>query len=227
MLNCIIVEDQPPAQRILKKYIATENHLNLRETFTDAIRALSFLQEENVDVIFLDIHLPKISGMEFLKSIPSGPKVILTTAFSDYALESYQYNVIDYLLKPISQERFLQAISKLKALFEGKLNMESQETIIIKSGHEHIQLRTSEIMFIKADSDYTEITTEQKTYLSKEPLRHWLEQLDPTQFCQVHRSYVLNIAFLERVSGNVIHLKDTSIPLGRAYKKQFVESYLR
>ena len=106
MFNCIIIEDQPPAQRILKRYISTTESIILKEIFTDALKAKDYLKKEKIDLIFLDIHLPKISGIDFLRSMPNHPKVILTTAFSDYALESYQFNVIDYLLKPISARTF-------------------------------------------------------------------------------------------------------------------------
>lgn len=170
MLNCIIIEDQPPAQRILQKYISGADILSLKGMFSDAIKAKAFMEMEHVDLIFLDIHLPKISGIDFLKSIPNHPKVILTTAFSEYALESYEFNVIDYLLKPISNERFLQAISKLK------LNMNEErdafETIIFKTGYEYIKLKTSEVIYIKSDSDYTEVTTLEKRYLSNDSLKH-------------------------------------------------------
>ncbi|MEO9511003.1 MAG: LytTR family DNA-binding domain-containing protein [Flavobacteriaceae bacterium] len=227
MLNCIIIEDQPPAQRILKKYISAVDFMNLKEIFTDAIKALDYLKAESVDLIFLDIHLPKISGIEFLKSMPDHPRVILTTAFSDYALESYQFNVVDYLLKPISQKRFLQAISKLKVSLKEGSGKSIQETIVIKSGHELIQLKVSNILFIKADSDYTEIATDYKTYLSKESLRHWLGILDNARFCQVHRSYMINIDHLQKVSGNTIHLRHTILPLGRAFKKHFIDNFLK
>jgi DNA-binding LytR/AlgR family response regulator len=227
MFNCIIIEDQPPAQRILKRYISTTKSIILKETFTDALKAKDYLKKEEIDLIFLDIHLPKISGIDFLKSMPNHPKVILTTAFSDYALESYEFNVIDYLLKPISQERFLQAISKLRLLEKMEHLNTPLETIIIKSGHELIKLKTSDIIYIKADSDYTEIKTEFKKYLSKESLKHWLDKLDETSFCQVHRSYLFNTNYLVKISGNIIHLKTDTIPLGRAYKKKFVTNFLK
>ncbi|MDO5971054.1 LytTR family DNA-binding domain-containing protein [Flavivirga aquimarina] len=225
MLNCIIIEDQPPAQRILQKYISEVEILSLKGTFPDAIKAKYFMDMEPVDIIFLDIHLPKMSGIDFLKSVPNHPKVILTTAFSEYALESYAFNVVDYLLKPISYERFLQAISKLK------LNInetpEGSETIILKSGYEHIRLLTSEVIYIKSDSYYTEVTTLEKTYISNDSLKQWLEKLDNNYFCQVHKSYLINIQHLIKVSGNIIHLTNTSLPLGRAFKKYFMDTYLK
>ncbi|MGB5228874.1 MAG: response regulator, partial [Eudoraea sp.] len=112
-MNCIIIEDQPPAQRILKKFIEDIGSLQLKGVFSDAIQAMEFLKTNSVDLMFLDIHLPKISGIDFLRTMPNPPFVILTTAFSDYALESYDLNVVDYLLKPFSFQRFVKAVSKI------------------------------------------------------------------------------------------------------------------
>ncbi|MCB0667491.1 MAG: response regulator, partial [Saprospiraceae bacterium] len=109
-MNCIIIEDQPPAQRILKKYIEDYGHLELKAIFPDALQAINLLKSQSIDLIFLDIHLPKISGIDFLKTMPQKPQIILTTAFPDYALESYELDVVDYLLKPFSFPRFVQAI---------------------------------------------------------------------------------------------------------------------
>jgi len=227
MLNCIIIEDQPPAQRILKQYIAVADILTLKATFSDVIKASEYMKTNDVGLIFLDIHLPIVSGIDFLKNMPVNPKTILTTAFPDYALESYHYNVVDYLLKPFSEERFLRAINKLKKGMGEEKPSETGKTIFIKIGHELIQIKISDILFIKSDSDYTEITMVDKRYLSNEPLRHWLAQLGGDSFCQVHRSYLLNLRHLKRVSGNVLHLANTTLPLGRAYKKTFLEQHLR
>ncbi len=220
MLNCIIIEDQPPAQRILKKYITSIDNLTLKEVFSDAMKAKIYIENNSIDVVFLDIHLPKISGIEFLKSLTNSPKIILTTAFSEYALESYQFNVIDYLLKPISFERFLQSISKLEA------NTIPNKTIFIKSGYDHIKINISDVLYIKADSDYTEIITNKKTFLSKESLKYWLQKLPAKEFYQIHKSYILNTLHFTKVSGNKIYLSNITLPLGRTYKKTFMENYL-
>lgn len=234
MLRCIIIEDQPPAQRILKRYINDIDGLELIGTFSDVIQASSFLEKETIDLIYLDIHLPKMSGIDFLRSVPNHPKVILTTAFADYALESYQYNVVDYLLKPISFERFLQAIEKLgkvnyienEELKVKKENLVKNETLFIKSGYEHIQLLVADILAIKSDSDYTEITTKEKTYLSKQSLKYWIEKLDENLFTQVHKSYIVNVKKIDKISSNSIYLNDLVIPLGRAFKKSFSDKFL-
>ena len=144
--SCIIIEDQAPAQRILQKYIKDVGTLDLKGTFSDAVDAIVFLQNNIVDLIFLDIHLPKISGMDFLKTFQNPPQVILTTAFSEYALESYEFNVVDYLLKPYSFQRFIQAISKSVSLMKPNLEVAQEKTSVnedhffIKIGHDLVKI---------------------------------------------------------------------------------------
>ncbi len=229
-MNCIIIEDQPPAQRILKKYIEDIGSLELMATFSDAIQAMGFLKTEAIDLIFLDIHLPKISGIDFLKSLPHPPQVILTTAFPDYALESYELNVVDYLLKPFSFQRFVKAVSKVSVnnpTPAAAAHETMRQEIFIKSGYEHIKIRIEDILYITSDADYTEIHLPQKMYLSSEPLRNWLEQLDEHQFVRVHKSFIINASKIEKVSGNLVFLVgQIKIPLGRAYKESFAERFL-
>lgn len=226
MISCIIIEDQPLAQRILKKYIEETKELILLGVFQDAIKASSFLETNEVELIFLDIHLPQLSGLDFLKATPNHPKVILTTAFTEYALESYQFNVIDYLLKPYTFERFSQAIQKLQLMLPTE-KKNPYETVIIKSGHEFVQISARELVFIKSDGDYTELVTTSKTYLSKESLKDWLKELDNSKFCQIHRSFIINIGHFKRITGNTVHLSTTSVPIGRVFKKDFISNYLK
>ncbi len=234
MIHCIIIEDQPPAQRVLKKYISDIGNMELKGAFTDALQAMDFLKGENVDLIFLDIHLPKISGIDFLKTLPNRPNVILTTAFSEYALESYEYGVVDYLLKPFSFERFVQAVSKIptpasKVEKEGHTinNTNATDVIFIKSGYELIKVNIADICFIQSDADYTEVVTAEKKYLSQEPLRFWEETLDSKQFVRTHKSYILNISKIQKIIGNQVRLeKHANIPIGRTYKDNFMQRVL-
>lgn len=233
-MNCIIIEDQLPAQRILKKYIADTGSLNLIGTYTNALDAMKVLKSEKIDVMFLDIHLPKISGMEFLKSLPNQPEVILTTAFQEYALESYEHNVIDYLLKPFSFQRFVKAISKVGVTLNNpNISVENPfsnpvEVVYIKSGYDHIRVKTNEILFIMADSDYTEIYIEKKKHVSTETLRYWEEFLSEKTFMRIHKSYIINTNKINKVSGNQVFLEnDMIIPIGRAYKNEFTERVMK
>lgn len=228
--TCIIIEDQPPAQRILQKYIEDIGVLKLKGIFSDALSAIDFLQKEQIDLIFLDIHLPKISGIDFLKTLKKTPQIILTTAFSEYALESYEYNVVDYLLKPFSFQRFVQAVTKSNS---EKLSLATEKEnatqyFIIKSGHDFIKLNSLDIVCIKSDADYTEIITQQKVYLSSDTLKKCLEKLGNAMFCQIHKSHIINIGCVQKISGNQVYLNNgKKLPIGRVYKEIFLEQFMR
>ena len=236
-LTCIIVEDQPPAQRILKKFIEDVSTLDLIGTFSEPTPVLEFLNENEVDLIFLDIHLPKISGIDLLKIMPNKPQVILTTAFPDYALESYELNVVDYLLKPFSFQRFVQAVAKVQQRGPGHAmaeqeqeasNLDSRNEVFIKTGYDYTKIVISDISYIKSDADYTEIVVSGKKRISSEPLRHWEELLDKNNFVRIHKSYIVNTSKIIKVSGNRIILDtDEILPIGRAYKEDFASRFLK
>ena len=235
-MNCIIIEDQPPAQRVLKRYIDDMGSMELVGTFSDAIQAMEFLKSESVDLIFLDIHLPKISGIDLLKTVSQLPPVILTTAFPDYALESYEFDVVDYLLKPFSFQRFVKAVSKVPSpntVSQPTISIPTEHTpstrqeLFIKSGYEHIRIAVDDILYIKSDADYSELFMPGKKYLSSEPLKNWLEKLDNYQFARVHKSYIVNTTKIVKVLGNQIYMVDEEIvPIGRAYRDDFTERFL-
>tara|TARA_R110002051_G_scaffold186206_3_gene255554 strand:- start:16183 stop:16887 length:705 start_codon:yes stop_codon:yes gene_type:complete len=234
-MKCIIIEDQPPAQRVLKKYINDIGSLDLKAIFTDALSAIYYLKSEKVDLIFLDIHLPKISGIEFLKIAKRKPYVILTTAFSDYALESYEYHVVDYLLKPFSFERFVQAVHKVPLNSSVRTNRTElvendafSDVVFIKSGYEHIKIEVEDIRFIRSDADYTEIYTKNQKYLSQETLKYWQEYLNPNKFSRIHKSYILNISKIKKIIGNQVQLNgNENLPIGRVYKDEFMKLIIR
>lgn len=229
-MKCIIIEDQPPAQRILKKYINDIGTLELKATFANALQAMDYLKQQEIDLMFLDIHLPKISGIDFLKSLPNPPAIIMTTAFSEYALESYEYNVVDYLLKPFSFQRFVKAISKISLKNNDPSGIEHeklQKTIFIKVGYEHVKVNIDEILYIKSDGDYTELFLPDEKYLSSEPLRFWLEKLHENQFVRIHKSYIVNTIKIIKVASRQVSLTgDINIPIGRAYKENFTRRFI-
>ena len=225
-MNCIIIEDQPPAQRVLKKYISDMGTLTLKATFSDAMQSMPLLKVEKIDLIFLDIHLPKLSGIDFLKSLPNPPHIILTTAFPDYALESYDLNVVDYLLKPFSFQRFVKAVSKIPSPTPPSYSTYKEE-MFIKSGYEHIKITIAHIQYIKSDTDYTFLYMAEHKYLTSESLRYWEEHLDPGQFVRVHKSYIVNAAHITKISSNQIFMSnEDKIPIGRSYKEDFVARFL-
>jgi DNA-binding LytR/AlgR family response regulator len=228
-MRCIIVEDQPPAQRILKKYVADYGALELLATFPDAVQALEFLKSNTVDLIFLDIHLPRISGLEFLKSLKNPPHVILTTAFPDYALESYELDVVDYLLKPFSFQRFVKAVGKIPvAASSEEAAPPPPQELFIKSGYEWIRIQFDDIILIKSDADYTELLLAEARHLSSEPLRYWEETLPANQFVRIHKSYIIHTGHIQKISANQVHLSaNKTAPIGRSYKEGFLERIKR
>ncbi|WP_425077545.1 LytR/AlgR family response regulator transcription factor [Psychroserpens sp. S379A] len=233
-MKCIIIEDQLPAQRILKKYIEDIGSLELIATYTNAMEAIQILNSETIDLMFLDIHLPKISGLEFLKTLSNPPQVILTTAFQEYALESYEFNVIDYLLKPFSFQRFVKAISKVRIQTENTLTqikgqdaIKRMDEIYVKSGHDHIRISIDDIYYIMADSDYTELHLAEKKHLSSQSLRYWELQLRESKFIRIHKSYIVNTSKIIKVSGNQVFIESEKVvPIGRAYKSDFTERFI-
>jgi len=229
-MTCIIIEDQPPAQRILKKYIQDLGTLELKETFSSALEAIDFLRKEPVDLIFLDIHLPKISGLDFLGMIHNPPRVILTTAFPDYALKSYEFSVVDYLLKPFSFQRFVKAVTKVSTPTNG--HSQSDDTtalsypkeMFIKSGYEHIKLIIADILYIQSDADYTDVYLADKKYLSSNSLQQWEQELNPSHFIRVHRSHLVNMEQIQKFTGSQITLSNGQVlPIGRVYKEEFMK----
>lgn len=223
-MNCIIIEDQPPAQRILKKYISEVASLQLEGVFSDTLQAMDCLKTQPIELMFLDIHLPKISGIDFLKSLAHPPQVILTTAFPNYALESYELNVVDYLLKPFSFQRFVKAIAKVPT---ATLSTTPPKEIFIKSGYEYIKICLEDILYLKSDSDYTEIHLSDKKYLSSESLNHWLQVLAAFPFQRIHKSYIVHASKIEKIAGNRVFLAPNHVlPIGRVYKEDFMRLFM-
>lgn len=236
MISCIIIEDQPPAQRILQKYIKDIGNLELKGTFADALSALEFLKNHSIDLIFLDIHLPKISGIDFLNVLTQKPDVILTTAFADYALKGYELDVLDYLLKPFSFERFVKAVAKVKrtqptpgaaTVNAGLAEQEAtEEFLFVKAGTDYQKIELAEIRFIKSNGDYTQLFMQKGKHLVSQSLKHWIEKLNPKWFCQIHKSYLINIRHIHKVSGNQVYIGDNMLPIGRTFKENFFNNYL-
>lgn len=227
MINCIIIEDQGLAQEILQHYIEQTEMLQLIGTFIDLPAAIDFMEDEPVDLLFLDISLPKMSGMDFLRKGGKTPITILTTAYSEFALECYEYNVIDYLLKPFSYERFSKAINKLvnetdrqSPAFNSSEYFDNS-VLYVKAGTGLIRLYKKKILFIKACGDYTEVFTSEGKHLTSHSLKEWIEKLDG-DFVQVHRSYIIHLKYLQKVVHNKIYLGKEMIPIGRVYRSTFL-----
>jgi DNA-binding LytR/AlgR family response regulator len=229
-MNCIIIEDQPPAQRILKKYLNDVGTIQLLEVFSDPFKAIAFLQANPVDLLFLDINLPRLSGIDLVKTLSSKPQIIFTTAYSDYALDGFELDVVDFLLKPFSFERFLKAIGKLNWKSEPRLRAQQQQKRehFIKIGYDHVRLNFDDIFYLNADGDYCEIITSEKKYLSSEPLKKWTDLLGDDDFFRIHKSYVINLRKIVKINSSSVYLQNgIELPIGRNFKDIFFRKIVK
>lgn len=224
MIRCLIIEDEPVAREILRQYITDAPGLVLSGECEDAISALTFLKETEVDVLFLDVNMPKLSGISFLKSLDKAPQVIITTAYSEYALEGYELDVVDYLLKPFSFERFLKATNKLT----NSNTASSQDTnITVKADGKTYRISTSEILFVEAMGDYVTLHTETQKLTFNTSLKAFYDQLSDPAFVRVHKSYFVNLRKIDFVEGNQIQIGKNILPVGNSYKAGFQERFYK
>jgi len=221
-INCIIIEDEPLAAKVLSDYIHQVPFLDLQETFKDAILATDWLRNNNTDLIFLDIHLPKLKGMAFLKTLANPPAVIVTTAYHQYAVEGFNLNVTDYLLKPFEFERFLVAVNKVKtAQSEKQTSTESGEAkdyLFLNVQKKKVKILFSEIIYIESQREYIKIVTTKKEYVSKISTHEMEDLLPANLFKRIHRSFIISISKIESYTAEEVEVNGTSIPIGRDYR---------
>jgi len=220
-IKCIIVEDEPLAVKVLAGYIAQAPFLELQGTFKDAILATDYLREHDVQLIFLDIHLPKLKGMAFLKTLSDPPAVIVTTAYHQYAVESFDLNVTDYLLKPFNFERFLRAVNKVKIAQDEKQQSHGapeKDFIFLNVQKKKVKILFSEIVYVESQREYVKIVTTKKEYLSKMST-HEIEQILPAErFQRIHRSFIVATDRIESYTAEMVELNGVSLPIGRGYR---------
>ena len=216
-IKCIIIEDEPLAAKVLSDYISEVPFLDLQKVFRDAILASEFLLHHDIDLIFLDIHLPKLKGMVFLKTLANPPSVIVTTAYHQYAVEGFNLNVTDYLLKPFEFDRFLTAVNKVNTE-QRKLSNEARDFIFVNVQKRKVKMLFSEILYIESQREYIKIVTTRGEYISKMSTNEIEELLPKDLFIRVHRSFIVSISKIESYTAEMLELHGISIPIGRGYK---------
>jgi two-component system LytT family response regulator len=221
-IKCIIVEDEPLAVKVLSDYISQVPFLEPQGSFKDAILATEYLRTHSVDLIFLDIHLPKLKGMAFLKTLSQPPSVIITTAYHQYAVEGFELNVTDYLLKPFEFERFLIAVNKVKtAQKEKPVAIETEEKkdyLFLNVQKKKVKILFHDIVYIESQREYIRIVTTKNEYISKMST-HEIEALLPANlFKRIHRSFIVSISKIESYTAEMVELNGISIPIGRDYR---------
>ena len=229
MINCIVIDDEPLARSLLEGYIKEVPFLEYKGSFKNAILANDFLLENQVDLLFLDIQMPMLTGIDFLKSIKDPPKVIITTAYRNYAVESYEFRVLDYLLKPITFSRFFKAVSPLQQSISNdtiKTSI-SKAFIFVQSNKKHIKLFLDEITYAESMKDYLKIHTTSQSVLIKERISAFVEQLPSEQFIRVHRSYIVNLDHVTAYTQQDVEIGEIEIPIGGNYKSLFLQKWER
>ncbi len=216
MINTVVIDDEPNAINLLKDYINDIEKINLIASFRNAIDGMNFIESNTIDLVLLDINMPKLSGISLAKIINSKVEIIFTTAYSEYAVESYQLNAIDYLLKPIDFDRFVEAINKV----DTKINhLHSNNTIVLKSGYKIFQVNLNDLLYLEKDGNYITYYLENKSILVRENMTTALENL-PNYFKQIHKSYIVPITKIEIIEQNHIFIGTKKIPIGRNYKSE-------
>lgn len=230
MINCVIIDDEPFARNLLSDYIDKVPYLNLKDSFSSGLLALEMLNDEKVDLLFLDIQMPDINGIEFLKSLKEAPKVIFTTAHAEFALEGYELDVLDYLLKPFDFPRFLKAVEKASKHQNRSSDSEKKNQskyILVKDGYNLIRVSLKDILYIKGLKDYVQIVTIKKKIVSLQTLKDLSESLPEDMFFRVHNSYIIGFDHISLIEKNQIRIQDDSIPIGSTFKKHFFNSLNR
>ena len=217
-VKCIIVEDEPLARQILEGYISRVPFLELQGSFEDAIYAMDYLGDHPVDLMFIDIHLPEIKGITFLKTLADPPAVIITTAYHEYALEGYELNVVDYLLKPFEFERFLTAVNKVKKQSQSEEADPTKDYLFVSIQLKKVKIYFSEILYIESQKEYIKIVTADNSYLTKMST-HEIEDLLPASlFQRIHRSFIIAIKKVRSFNSEMVEINGNNIPVGRGYK---------
>jgi len=227
-VKCIIVDDEPLAIEIIESYVAKVEQLELAGTFRNAIAAFTFLQQNTVDLIFLDIQMPKLSGIEFLRTLKDPPRVIFTTAYRDYAIEGFELEVVDYLLKPIPFDRFLKAVAKfmhqptaLPAI--PKTDALTDDHVYFKVDKKMIKTRMADVLYIESIKDYVKVKTADKEIITQQKIGYLEESLPRHQFLRIHRSFIINIDKIDAYSAVGVEIGKHTIPIGRNYKNDVMK----
>lgn len=231
-ITCLIVEDEPRAMRLLEDYMNKVPFMKLCGKCYDATEALAFLQGQQVDVIFLDINMPLLTGLEMAAMVPKDQKIIFTTAYSEYAIESFDYHVVDYLLKPITFNRFMQALTKLQVWFPQKKEIplahgrmsdqDMEDHLFVKSGRQIYRLPFDTVLYIEALKEYVCIYTKTEKLLVYKRMKEMTDVL-PAQFVRIHNSYIINMKHIEQVDSQGVTVAGKQLPVSSGYKDGFRE----
>jgi two-component system LytT family response regulator len=224
--RCLLVDDEPLAISLLQKHVKQLDFLEVADTCPNALKALEILKKTEIDLMFLDIRMPAISGIDFLKMLRNPPKVIITTAYREYALDGYDLDIVDYLLKPITFDRFFKAIerylrtSDLSAPLSSPATSVESSSISVKSGYKNIRINTDDILYIESLKDYVKIVTTGDTIAAKYRISDMENELATKGFLRIHRSFIVNLKQVSAYTASDVEIGKTELPIGESYKEQ-------
>ncbi|MCG6188066.1 LytR/AlgR family response regulator transcription factor [Maribellus maritimus] len=230
--KCLVIDDEPLARDLMRSHIEKLENFEIVEECSDAMKALNALQKYSVDLMFMDIQMPQITGIEFLKTLKHPPKVIITTAYREYALDGFELDVVDYLLKPITFERFLKSVNKYYQVSQEDLiaeqpvnaNVQNEEAFIyVKENKKVIKIHLNEIMYVEGLSEYVQIYTDSKKIITKTSMTNMEEKLPDSGFIRIHKSYIVSVQKIEAFTSSSIELPGKELPIGRSYKNSVLE----
>jgi DNA-binding LytR/AlgR family response regulator len=230
-LRCLLVDDEPPAREIIRRYIQTVPMLELAGEFGNALQAMAFLQQHPIDLIFLDIRMPQLNGNEFLKAVKNPPPVIFTTAHAEYALEGYELDVIDYLLKPIQFDRFIKAVNKAFA-FKGQHVQEAKPAseepkqdnfVYFRADRKMVKVMLNDIRYIESMKDYVKVFTNDDVIITKQSLNSVEAMLPEKQFIRTHRSFIVSLSKVKSYTHELIEINKEEIPIGKLYRNEVLK----
>lgn len=224
-IKCVIVDDEPLAIKVLQNYFTNFTDFEIVATFNNSLEALDFINTANVDAVFLDINMPMMTGFELISLIENKTKVIITTAFREFAAESYDLDVLDYLVKPIPLPRFIKCINKITTEYNLKNNIKVETVkgdshIFIKVDKKMMKINIEEILFVEGMKEYIKVVTPDKTYITHKSLTSLSEELPADRFLRIHKSFVIALNKVKSIEGNRIQIQSYTIPIGRNYSKE-------
>lgn len=220
-INCIVIEDEPLALKKINEFISQVDYLNLLEEFDNAVKAIGFLKNNSVDLIFLDIRMKKLTGIQFLESLKSKPKVIITSAYDEYALKGYELDVSDYLLKPFSFDRFLKSAEKVYNDLATNNIEQKPDYIFVKTEYRIEKIELKSILYIQGMKDYLQIFTIDKKIMTLQSFKNLVQVLPAREFVRVHNSYMVSISKIDSIERNRIKIGDNLVPISNSYKDNF------
>jgi DNA-binding LytR/AlgR family response regulator len=222
MYTCAIIDDEPLARKIISDYLAEIDDFEVVFNSGKPVEGLSFIQQNQIDILFLDINMPKLSGIKLASLIPGDTQIVFTTAYPEYAVEAFEVQAIDYLVKPISIGRFLQTLQRIRSSQSLQKSSTEKDVLMIKEDRRMYRIEQSDIYYLKAFGDYVRIFTTVKTYITKDRLSRLEEELGPS-FFKVHRSYVINLEWIEYIEGNHVVVYGEMIPISEGNKKSLLD----